>query len=85
MIFWVEDLAGCDSLEGDDVPGHEDGAEEVAEKEEEDNGQESVHMVLNFKKVGLQKLCIITWLSSFWVSDFFFLFIFNKVRSFTLV
>ena len=56
MIFWVEDLAGCDGLEGDDVPGHEDGAEEVAEEEEEDNGQESVHMVLNFKKVGLQKL-----------------------------
>ena len=48
MIFWVEDLAGCDGLEGDDVPGHEDGAEEVAEEEEEDNGQESVHMVLNF-------------------------------------
>ena len=45
-IFWVEVLAGCDRLEGDDVPGHEDGAEEVAEDEEENYGQESVDMVL---------------------------------------
>ena len=45
-IFGVEVLAGCDRLEGDDVPGHEDGAEEVAEDEEENYGQESVDMVL---------------------------------------
>ena len=45
-IFGVEVLAGCDRLEGDDVPGHEDGAEEVAEHEEENYGQESVDMVL---------------------------------------
>ena len=45
-IFGVEVLAGCDRLEGDDVPGHEDGAEEVAEDEEKDYGQKSVDMVL---------------------------------------